>query len=85
MRSLLPNNRKGVDLVIVRENTEDFYPDRNLFKGYGEFWTGPDTVISLRVITRRACERISETAFRIAKMQERRRAWLPQYTRATCS
>jgi 3-isopropylmalate dehydrogenase len=72
VRSLLPSNRKNVDLVIVRENTEDFYPDRNLFKGYGEFWTGPDTVVSVRVITRRACERISETAFRIAKARKKK-------------
>jgi 3-isopropylmalate dehydrogenase len=57
---------RGIDLVIVRENTEDFYPDRNLFKGYGEFWPDKDTVMSLRVITRRACSRIAETAFRLA-------------------
>ncbi len=50
----------------MRENTEDFYPDRNLFKGYGEFWPDKDTVLSLRVITRKACGRIAETAFRLA-------------------
>jgi len=72
VRSLLPGaGRRGVDLLIVRENTEDFYPDRNLYKGYGEFWTTPDTVISLRVVTRRACTRISETAFRLARSRRR--------------
>lgn len=68
VKSLLPDsNRSKVDFVIVRENTEDFYPDRNLFKGYGEFWPDQDTVLSLRVITRRACRRISETAFALSR------------------
>ncbi|MHB8567479.1 MAG: isocitrate/isopropylmalate dehydrogenase family protein [Nitrososphaerales archaeon] len=74
VRSLLRQvGRPGIDLVIVRENTEDFYPDRNLFKGYGEFWTTPDTVISLRVVTRRACARISETAFSLARSRGKKR------------
>lgn len=63
---------RNIDLVIVRENTEDFYPDRNLFKGYGEFWPDKDTVLSLRVITRNACRRIAETAFRLAENRPRR-------------
>jgi 3-isopropylmalate dehydrogenase len=58
--------KEGVDLVIVRENTEDLYPDRNLFKGYGEFMPNDETVISLRIVTKRACQRIAETAFRLA-------------------
>ena len=37
-----------------------------MFKGYGEFWPNEDTVLSLRVITRKACARIAETAFRLA-------------------
>ena len=60
-------------LVIVRENTEDFYPDRNLFKGNGEFWPNEDTVLSLRVITRKACKRIAETAFELAQKREKKR------------
>ncbi len=67
VKSNLKSSKKNVDLVIVRENTEDFYPDRNLFKGYGEFWPNEDTVISLRVVTRKACKRISETAFALAR------------------
>jgi 3-isopropylmalate dehydrogenase len=64
---------KTIDYVIVRENTEDFYPDRNLFKGYGEFWPNEDTVISLRVITRKACRRIASTAFRLARSRNSKR------------
>jgi 3-isopropylmalate dehydrogenase len=73
IRSLLEKSDENIDLVIVRENTEDFYPDRNLFKGYGEFWPNEDTVLSLRVITRKACRRISETAFDLAKARSKKR------------
>jgi 3-isopropylmalate dehydrogenase len=73
VRSLLRSSKRNVDLVIVRENTEGFYPDRNLFKGYGEFWPNADTVLSLRVVTRNACKRISETAFRLARSRAGRK------------
>jgi 3-isopropylmalate dehydrogenase len=71
IKSLLPG--RSIDYVIVRENTEDFYPDRNLYKGYGEFWPNEDTVLSLRVITRKACMRIANTAFRIARTRNQKR------------
>ena len=32
-----------MDLVIVRENTEGFYSDRNMFAGTGEFMPDPDS------------------------------------------
>ena len=35
-----------VDLVIVRENTEGFYADRNMFMGSGEFMPTPDVALS---------------------------------------
>lgn len=73
IKSLLPDSKKDVDMVIVRENTEDFYPDRNLYKGYGEFWPNQDTVLSLRVITRNACRRIADTAFRLARTRNSKR------------
>ena len=57
---------------MVRENTEGFYPDRNLHKGYGEFWPNEDTVLSLRVITRSACERIARTAFELARSRAKK-------------
>jgi 3-isopropylmalate dehydrogenase len=73
VRSFGNNSDKNIDLVIVRENTEDFYPDRNLFKGYGEFWPNEDTVLSLRVVTRKACARIAETAFQIAASRSQKK------------
>ncbi|MGI0091033.1 MAG: isocitrate/isopropylmalate dehydrogenase family protein [Nitrososphaerales archaeon] len=73
VKSLLPGPPSNIDLVIVRENTEDFYPDRNLFKGYGEFMPDEDTVISLRVVTKKACRRISETAFALSRSRAKKK------------
>ena len=42
------------DLVIVRENTEGFYADRNTFAGTGEFMPTPDVAIAMGVFTRPA-------------------------------
>ncbi len=62
---------KPVDLVVVRENTEGFYADRNMFHGTGEFMPTADVALAVRKITRRASMRIAEEAFRLA-MQRRR-------------
>ncbi|MFA5363842.1 MAG: isocitrate/isopropylmalate dehydrogenase family protein [Candidatus Bathyarchaeia archaeon] len=48
----------GVDLVIVRENTEGLYS--------GMEFELPDTACSIRVITRKATERIARFAFELA-------------------
>src|SRR5207245_11147822 len=55
-----------LDITILRENTEGFYPDRNLAWGYGEFKPTPDVGISLRVITASTCERFARFAFEYA-------------------
>ncbi|MBN6038250.1 isocitrate/isopropylmalate dehydrogenase family protein [Amycolatopsis sp. 195334CR] len=55
------------DLVIVRENTEGFYADRNTHAGTGEFMPSPDVAIAMGIITRAATERIARTAFELAK------------------
>jgi 3-isopropylmalate dehydrogenase len=57
---------REIDVICVRENTQGFLADRNLFKGDGEFMPDKDTVISLRVLTRHSCERIAEFAFSTA-------------------
>jgi 3-isopropylmalate dehydrogenase len=54
------------DLVVVRENTEGFYADRNIESGSSEMLITPDVVISLRRITRLCCERIARSAFELA-------------------
>jgi len=52
--------RDGVDLVIVRENTEDVYVR-------AEYMITSDVAVALRVISRRASERIARVAFELAK------------------
>jgi 3-isopropylmalate dehydrogenase len=53
--------------VIVRENTEGFYADRNTFAGTGEFMPTADVAICHGVFTRPAVERIARTAFELAR------------------
>ncbi|MBS7640904.1 MAG: isocitrate/isopropylmalate dehydrogenase family protein [Candidatus Bathyarchaeia archaeon] len=60
-----PSLRDDIDLVIVRENTEDLY------KGF-EFKVGEDTAVALRVITRKGCERIARKAFEMALKRRRK-------------
>ena len=67
-----PRCGSGVDLVIVRENTEGFYADRNMFQGSGEFMPTPDLAIAMRKITRAGSTRIAEAAFKLA-MQRRKK------------
>ena len=52
--------------MVFRENTEGALPDRNMFKGYGEFMPTPDMVIVNSVFTRKAAERIAHEAFKMA-------------------
>ncbi|WNV74044.1 isocitrate/isopropylmalate family dehydrogenase [Geodermatophilus sp. DSM 44513] len=55
------------DLVVVRENTEGFYADRNTHAGTGEYMPTPDVAIAMGVFTRSAVERIARTAFELAR------------------
>jgi 3-isopropylmalate dehydrogenase len=61
-----PRCGKPVDLVVVRENTEGFYADRNMFLGSGEMMPTPDLALSMRKITRAGSTRIVAEAFRLA-------------------
>ncbi len=54
------------DLIVVRENTEGFYADRNMAGGNGEILVTDDVGISLRRITYKCCERIARSAFELA-------------------
>jgi 3-isopropylmalate dehydrogenase len=58
--------RPDIDMIFVRENTEDVY------KGQ-EFTIGKDTTVCLRVITRRNCERIAKKAFETARLRNGKR------------
>jgi isocitrate/isopropylmalate dehydrogenase len=67
-----PRCGKAVDLVVVRENTEGFYADRNMFMGSGEFMPTKDVALAVRKVTREGSMRIAETAFKLA-MQRRKK------------
>ena len=55
-----------LDVTVLRENTQGFYPDRNMAWGYGEFKPTQDVALSVRVITREAAERFAKFAFEYA-------------------
>lgn len=59
-------SRKAFDLVVMRENLEGFYADRNMFAGGGEFMPTPDTALAFRKITRQASLNIARAGFELA-------------------
>ncbi len=63
----LPNSnplRQNIDLIVVRENTEGLYS--NL-----EFKVGEDAAVAMRVISRKASERIANFAFKLAMKRKK--------------
>src|SRR4051812_40212363 len=62
----LETRYEDVDLVIVRENTEDLYAGI-------EHMVGPDAAESIKIITRSASERIARYAFEYAVANGRRK------------
>ncbi|OZF01277.1 isocitrate/isopropylmalate dehydrogenase family protein [Rhodococcoides fascians] len=64
--------REPMDLVIVRENTEGFYSDRNMYAGTGEFMPDADLALSVRKVTAAASERIARTAFELASTRRKK-------------
>jgi isocitrate dehydrogenase (NAD+) len=62
----VPSRYSGVDLVIVRENTEDLYSGL-------EHEVVPGVVESLKIISERASRRIVEFAFKYAREHGRKR------------
>jgi isocitrate dehydrogenase (NAD+) len=62
----VPSRYHDIDLVIVRENTEDLYSGL-------EHEVVPGVVESLKIITEKASRRITEFAFQYAKQHGRRK------------
>ena len=60
----VPKSMKDVDLVIVRENTEGMYS--------GWEFELPDSAYTVRVITRKATERITRFAFELAMKRRKK-------------
>ncbi|MEM5433298.1 Homoisocitrate dehydrogenase [Cupriavidus taiwanensis] len=74
-RPFLPSNMKEgktMDLVIMREATEGFYPDRNMSKGWGEVMPSPDMALSIRKITAHCSERIARRSFELAMQRNKK-------------
>ena len=74
-RPYLPSNLtqgKTMDLVIMREATEGFYPDRNMARGWAELMPSPDMALSFRKITRHCSERIARRAFELAMKRRKK-------------
>ncbi|MDR2203757.1 MAG: isocitrate/isopropylmalate dehydrogenase family protein [Nitrososphaerota archaeon] len=61
-----PAAHPDIDMVFVRENTEDVY------KGL-EYSIGDDVTVCMRVITRKNCERIAKRAFETAKLRPKQK------------
>ena len=64
--------RRPMDLVIVRENTEGFYSDRNMHAGSGEFMPDPDMALAIRKITARRSAQVARVAFELARQRRRK-------------
>jgi isocitrate dehydrogenase (NAD+) len=85
----VPSRFEAIDLVVVRENTEDLYegiefevnsPEIKKLRGYLKYMHGyglaPDAGVSVKPISISASKAIVEYAFEYAKRQRRRRVTL---------
>ena len=61
----IPNLRPDIDMVFVRENTEDVYR--------GIEFALEDTAICIRIITRKGSERIARKAFHVAGRRNKKK------------
>lgn len=62
----VPSRYEGVDIVVVRENTEDLYAGI-------EHMVGRNAAESIKIITREASERIGRYGFELARREGRKR------------
>lgn len=73
-RAFLDSKAPGMDLVIMREATEGFYPDRNMYQGVGEMMPDRNMALSVRKITRHGSMRICREAFKLAMQRNKKLA-----------
>src|SRR5690606_33726227 len=69
----LPSLHKDVDIVFLRETTEDLMRSGTLIAGAGELKPNDDTAIGMRVVTRQGANRVAREAFEIARTRARRK------------
>jgi homoisocitrate dehydrogenase len=63
----VPTSRPGVDLIVVRENTEDVYAGQEYTQDSGRVGIGE------KVITQEATERVAERAYKLALAANRKK------------
>ncbi len=71
VRAGVPAHVPAMDLIIVRENTEGFYADRNMAWGSGEFMPTEDVALAIGKATRAGCHRIAVAACELAMRRKR--------------
>ena len=67
----LPAVARDADLVIVRENSQGLYGDRNMHAGSGECMPTPDVALVTGVVSRDATARIAHAACELAMRRRR--------------
>ncbi|AGP30644.1 isocitrate/isopropylmalate family dehydrogenase [Corynebacterium terpenotabidum] len=66
VRALPGSLTPDLDVVVVRENTEGMYADRNMAVGSGDLRVTPDLALAVGVFTREKIARITEYAAAVA-------------------
>lgn len=61
---------KPVDLLVVRENLEGFYADRNMHEGSGEFSPVPGVALAMRRITTANSRAIARAGYALAARRQ---------------
>lgn len=62
----IPSKYQDIDMIIIRENTEDLYAGI-------EHMVGEDAAESIKIFTRRGCQRIIRYAFEFARKANRKK------------
>jgi 3-isopropylmalate dehydrogenase len=71
-RAGVPSVIDRMDLVIARENREDFYADRSMAVGSGEFMPTEDLALCVGMITAQGSRRIAQAAFDLARRRRKK-------------
>ena len=68
----VPSMVAAMDLVVLRENTEGFYTDRNMVVGAGEIAPSPDVALAIGVFKRSSVTRVVRAGFEMARSRRGR-------------
>lgn len=69
----VPSAVASADLVLVRENLEGFYADRNMVAGTGEFMPTPEVALAVGKVTAAQTRLVARTAFELARRRTAKR------------